>query len=503
MKYLSFFFGLLFTAPLYAYAADPSVASFVAGSYSLNSGQSASFAWNVADSGGYSFIIPCTLGIKFKKTNGSVFPCDIPVASVATAIDGIDLSVWNLSGTTKSFTARIIPKDAMGADFFNGHKDIQVSVAPVTEPIESISGTAIITPSGTPYTLSWSGSLIDGVNLSISCAPAVRTTSTSYTVGEIPCNTPIFTNGLPASGSITLSFNNSAPLAQNITLTITPMMAPGIYNGMQTKSISVSIESNIVPDPVVITFNTSTTTDRILDGIPISLSWTTEKSNGANLLISCNENISVVFTVGSVSSTPKCGAPAFNPRISMSGTGMVTFTNKNIASETIKITLVPERKTGGFDATRGKDLTFSIIPKSITANTIAPVPARTVVSQTAPAPTTAPATTPTQTQSSVQSTPATGSISSSQASSEQAAKKVFTKSLVRGSAGTEVRALQEFLKKDKALYPEGIVNGTFGPATERAVKRFQQKYNIANTGTPGYGGVGPRTRELLNSLVSK
>jgi hypothetical protein len=40
----------------------------------------------------------------------------------------------------------------------------------------------------------------------------------------------------------------------------------------------------------------------------------------------------------------------------------------------------------------------------------------------------------------------------------------------------EVRRLQEFLAKDKSIYPEGLVTGFFGPLTLDAVKRFQTKY---------------------------
>lgn len=58
--------------------------------------------------------------------------------------------------------------------------------------------------------------------------------------------------------------------------------------------------------------------------------------------------------------------------------------------------------------------------------------------------------------------------------------------------GDEVRQLQTLLRQDKTLYPNGIVNGTFGPATTRAVKNFQKKYGIAQTGT-----VGPATRAKL------
>ncbi|MBI3442790.1 MAG: carboxypeptidase regulatory-like domain-containing protein [Candidatus Sungbacteria bacterium] len=46
-----------------------------------------------------------------------------------------------------------------------------------------------------------------------------------------------------------------------------------------------------------------------------------------------------------------------------------------------------------------------------------------------------------------------------------------------------------------SLYPQGIVNGNFGPATLRAVKKFQQKYGITQNGR-----VGPLTRAKLQEV---
>ena len=72
-------------------------------------------------------------------------------------------------------------------------------------------------------------------------------------------------------------------------------------------------------------------------------------------------------------------------------------------------------------------------------------------------------------------------------------------------ASEEVKQLQRILAKDKGLYPEALVTGFFGPATERAVKRFQEKYQIVSSGTPdttGYGAVGPKTAKKLLELCS-
>ena len=77
---------------------------------------------------------------------------------------------------------------------------------------------------------------------------------------------------------------------------------------------------------------------------------------------------------------------------------------------------------------------------------------------------------------------------------------IFTLPLKRGSQNKEVIALQKFLSQNQSLYPEGSASGYFGPATERAIKRFQEKYLLAKIGDSGYGSVGPKTRAKMNSI---
>jgi peptidoglycan hydrolase-like protein with peptidoglycan-binding domain len=71
------------------------------------------------------------------------------------------------------------------------------------------------------------------------------------------------------------------------------------------------------------------------------------------------------------------------------------------------------------------------------------------------------------------------------------------------STGNQVSALQRFLASDSTLYPEGEITGYFGPATQRAVQRFQARYGIVSSGTPsstGYGSVGALTRAVIDRL---
>ncbi len=61
----------------------------------------------------------------------------------------------------------------------------------------------------------------------------------------------------------------------------------------------------------------------------------------------------------------------------------------------------------------------------------------------------------------------------------------------RGDYGDDVKDLQKFLAKHPSIYPEGIVNGFYGPLTIQAVKRWQKQNGIEGTGF-----FGPMTRKF-------
>jgi len=71
----------------------------------------------------------------------------------------------------------------------------------------------------------------------------------------------------------------------------------------------------------------------------------------------------------------------------------------------------------------------------------------------------------------------------------------LTKTLKLGSENSEVKSLQQALAQDKTIYPEGKATGYYGTATRNAIKRFQKKYGIEQT-----GNVGPLTRKKLNEI---
>lgn len=69
----------------------------------------------------------------------------------------------------------------------------------------------------------------------------------------------------------------------------------------------------------------------------------------------------------------------------------------------------------------------------------------------------------------------------------------INRDLHRGDDGDDVRELQRNLSQDPSVFPEGNVTGFFGPQTEKAVKRFQEKHGIFSNGTTT-GFFGPLSR---------
>ncbi len=79
----------------------------------------------------------------------------------------------------------------------------------------------------------------------------------------------------------------------------------------------------------------------------------------------------------------------------------------------------------------------------------------------------------------------------------------LTRNLSRGSEGSDVTALQNFLITQGHL-PPGNATGYFGPLTESAVKAFQKSQGIVSSGSPqttGFGNVGPGTRARIEILT--
>ncbi len=81
---------------------------------------------------------------------------------------------------------------------------------------------------------------------------------------------------------------------------------------------------------------------------------------------------------------------------------------------------------------------------------------------------------------------------------------IFSRNLMLGSKGEEVKKLQECLSRDNKVYPEKEISGYFGKKTRKAVIRFQEKYAndiLKPIGlSKGTGDVKSLTRKKLNQI---
>ncbi len=118
--------------------------------------------------------------------------------------------------------------------------------------------------------------------------------------------------------------------------------------------------------------------------------------------------------------------------------------------------------------------------------------------------------TTTTTNTPVTTTTTTNTTSSSSGSSSSApvgVSAVFTKALVVGATHSDIKRLQQLLNSDpdtkiaaSGVGSSGKETMYFGPATKKAVQKFQVKYKIAKAGDAGYGNVGPMTRAMLAKI---
>ncbi len=67
-------------------------------------------------------------------------------------------------------------------------------------------------------------------------------------------------------------------------------------------------------------------------------------------------------------------------------------------------------------------------------------------------------------------------------SSEGSNVRLFAVPPQKGQKSDEVKALQKILSADPTIYPSGIATGYYGPLTEQAVKRVQERYGLPVTG---------------------
>ncbi len=478
MKYKIILCVALFFSIFSAVHATTAITSFTAGITSASSGQLMALSWAGQDVSGYNLLVSCQLGVKVKNQDGSVFPC-----GTKTGVTGSSIPFYliNDSGSNQTVTFQLFPVSTSGTEYTAGMMSQNVTISTAPYPLSSVTATATTTVPGGTTTLNWTSTDLDGVNIMISCATGVSATSTSETDPDIPfiCGQQAFPDKLTGStGSVTLAFKNSNQTDQPVTVTVLPYIGSGSYDLSHSQSVTIDVASDKVSPPQLLSFVPSSPTVGSDDNV--ILSWTSKNSSGVNLQMMCAPSLSVSTVLSTGTQVLPCNALMFGSLLASNGSVTLIFHNTSVTTQYASITLLTA-VPGGYDGVNTKTLSIPVVPQGqmvAYANTAS----------------TSAATTGTN----VSGTSAAGTSSSGLQTTVSPRKK-FLKSLGLGSRGDDVSALQEFLSK-AGYYPEGLVTGYFGPATTRAVGRFQTAMGIVQTGGPGYGNAGPLTRSKLNSL---
>ncbi|MES2087570.1 MAG: peptidoglycan-binding domain-containing protein [Patescibacteria group bacterium] len=475
--YASLFASFIFlTLPVFSIHADtPSVVSFSAPT-SLGSGQVGDFTWTI-NGGGHSIIFFCPQGVtlRYASTNQS-FPCDTATSISGAASEGVSLNVINVSGSGKILTVRLTPKDASAVNFDAGAREVSLYVNPSAESIGNFYTTATTTISGAATNFYWTSPYLGGVNFKIGCNSFIVATSSSYNNGAtVPCGQVIFPTDLPGSGSMSMLFKNSSQENLPLEVTILPAMSPGVYDGGRSKSIQLSVTSDAQKAISLSTFSVSR--QKIFSGDSVAFNWSFVNGSGANIKISCAAALTYTLISTTTSTTLPCNEfLATTTSFGATASTSIFFFNSEPSDQAAIVSIFPQLKDGTYTGSNAASVKITVqpIPKS---GTISPVTTTTSTIVTTP----------------TISTPVITNVTTG-------GKNIFKRALDVGSRGADVTALQTFFAKDKIIYPEGSITGYFGPATKRAVGRFQIKFAIIKTSSdPSYGFVGPKTRALLNS----
>src|SRR3989344_8449790 len=492
--------GLVFISMLFAgtaFADNPVVNSFPASPASMPTGYTTTIFWNTASSTGRDLYFQCPQGVTIKNySSGTSVPCNTRQSISGAAVDSAGFILTNVSGVTRNISVTLYPKDTAGNAYNQGAAYLTLSVETSQQPIIEVSASTSTVASGSPITLTWKGVDAPGVNVQFECADSVSIrTSASDTNSVLPCGRPAFSQDSSISSSLIVYPINSSRSPVSVTVRILPDIGGNVYDATHSKTTTFNVAGAADKlSPSVSTFTSGVA--RVASNDSFDLVWKTLNSAGANIKFSCQDGVSVFSVVSSTTKTKlPCDVPAFTTALATYGTTTLSAVNATGYNANLVFLLLPKDASGAYFQTASQSLTmpFSPVGNIVPATTQIQTPAPSTYSNVlVPQNSITPTVKPT----------VTSAVNSSVVPSVKSTlpKYKFARPLKRGAKNADVTALQKLLAQYKDVYPDGWVTGYFGPATEKAVGLFQEKFGVAKKGDEGYGTVGPKTRATLNSV---
>lgn len=462
-----------FSLPVFA-QTTPQVSNLSASPSSVSTGTLLSLSWTLSNATGYSIRFTCESGVTVFSESGASFPCGTRVPVISAGSGSLGYSLINVTGIQQRVGITMYPKDSAGTDSDAGSMTTYVYVNSVVNPITDFTSSTLTPQSGVPFTLSWLSHHITGVNIKIDCSPDIVITPLSTT--PFVCGSMLSSTSLSASGSQLITATNRSLFASPITVTILPLITAGSYDGINSKTISLSIGGALPPeDASASSFASASGT--VLSGATSTFSWVTKNAAGANIQIECMDGTTIFDASGS---TLPCGRLGFASPIKLASSTSLRIVNSGVTRKPLRVSLLLLRADGTYLPAVNRDITVTVLGSG---ETVLPTSVSAAGNTT-----TMPA--------SVSPTAQTVSTTSA----TQKSVPPLTITLRYGMRHAQVTALQTFLSLDSSIYPEASITGLFGPATKRAVQRFQKRYKITDEKNNAYGLVGPSTRAKINSL---
>jgi hypothetical protein len=458
----SFLIGMGIAAPIGFAQSAPVMQSLSVSPSSASSGILRSLSWSATDSFGTDLLFTCPPGVTITLDNGVSASCGTRVSLSSAGSGSVGLSLLNVTGTEKQIYVRAYPKDSSGTVNDSGSLSATLSVSPVQGALSDLTLSTTTLASGGTLSFTWESHYVPGVNVRFECSGLQITLPESTTL--IPCGSMAFASDLSANGTQSVVVTNPQNTSASLTLVMLPSIVAGSYDGLNAKTVSVTILGKTAPsDPSADSFSASSLSP--VSSATTTLSWSARNAAGANVQYSCTDDITAYDAQGM---WVRCGIPVFTTATTSSSTAL-RFVNGGALPRVVRLSLLAQRTDGSYVVASNRDLSLVVLPPGM----------RT---QTSPA------------ASGVQTAPLVPQTAAAQKHAP------ITVSLYKGMRHAQVTILQTFLSLDGTVYPEKSVSGYFGPATEAAVKRFQKRYGIAREGSAGFGLVGPATRAKINAL---
>jgi len=253
-------------------------------------------------------------------------------------------------------------------------------------------------------------------------------------------------------------------------------------------NLSTSVKHFTVFGPILPTDSLApsapTAVSTVLSGSSVVVSWTAPTTNSDSSSLTDLQEYAIYRDTNSSGN--------FTTQANSTQVTGTSFTDTTVSAGTAYYYKVTAADTSGNESLKSSASSVITTPSGGGASYYSAPTSVAVISATTVTPVVATATSTQAVTTTVTTTPSPASEVKSVAPTTVS----ITLTLKFGSKNSQVTILQQLLAQNVELYPEGLVTGYFGPATKRAVGRFQEKYGIPTTPS-SLGLVGPMTRAKL------